>query len=44
MESSCECGNEPSRRIKALGSYRVATQLMASRVEFSFAEAVNGHA
>jgi hypothetical protein len=35
MESSCECGKEPSGFHRMPGNYGVATQLMASRVVLS---------
>jgi hypothetical protein len=38
MENSCECGNEPFCFHKMLGNYRVATQLVASRIVLSFIE------
>jgi hypothetical protein len=40
VESSCELGNESSGSIKMLGIYRVAAQLVASRVEFTSRELV----
>jgi hypothetical protein len=36
--SSCESGNEPSGFIKCWGNYRVATQLVATRVLLSSME------
>jgi hypothetical protein len=41
VESSCECGYEPSGSIKCLGNYQVATKLVASRVVFRSIELVN---
>jgi uncharacterized protein (UPF0262 family) len=38
MESSCEFGIEPSGFHKMLGNYRVASQLVASRVVLSSTE------
>jgi hypothetical protein len=38
VESSCEFGFEPSSSIKCLGNYRVAYQLVASRVVLSSTE------
>jgi hypothetical protein len=41
VESSCELGNESSGSIKMLGNYRVAAQLVASRVVLSSTELVS---
>jgi hypothetical protein len=41
VESTCELGNEPSVSIKMLGIYRVAAQLVASRVVLSYTELVS---
>jgi hypothetical protein len=41
VESSCECGYEPSGSIKCWGNYQVATQLVASRVVLSSIELVS---
>jgi hypothetical protein len=41
VESSYESGNEPSGSIKCWGTYRVAAQLMASRVVLSSTELVS---
>jgi hypothetical protein len=38
VESSCELGNEPSGSMKCWGNYRVAAQLVASRVALSSTE------
>jgi hypothetical protein len=35
VQSSCECGNEPSGFHNMLGNYRVAAQAVASRVVLS---------
>jgi hypothetical protein len=43
-KSSCERGNEPSGSIKMLGNYRVAAQLVASRVVLGSTELVILHA
>jgi hypothetical protein len=40
MESSCKLGNEPSSSINA-GNYRMAAQLVASRVVLSSTELVS---
>jgi hypothetical protein len=40
VESSCESGNELAGSIKLLGNYRVATQLVASRIVLSSEELV----
>jgi hypothetical protein len=42
VESSCELGNEPSGSIKMLGIYRVAAQLVTSRVVLSSTDLVEG--
>jgi hypothetical protein len=41
VESSCKLGNEPSGSINMLGIYRMAAQLVASRVVLSFTELVS---
>jgi hypothetical protein len=41
VQSSCEHGNEHSGSIKMLDIYRVAAQLMASRVVLSSTESVS---
>jgi hypothetical protein len=41
VKSSCELGNEPSGSIKMPGIYRVAAQLVASRVVLSSTELVS---
>jgi hypothetical protein len=41
VESSCELGTEPPGSIKMLGIYRVAAQLVASRVVLSSTELVS---
>jgi hypothetical protein len=41
LESSCELGTETSGSIKLLGNYRMAAQLVASRVVFSSTELVS---
>jgi hypothetical protein len=38
VESSCKCGNETFGFHKMLGSYRVAAQLVASRIVLSSIE------
>jgi hypothetical protein len=40
VESSCEFGNKPSGSIKMLGIYRVAAQLVATRVVLRSTELV----
>jgi hypothetical protein len=44
VESSCELSNEPSGSIKMLGIYRVAAQLVASRVVLSSTALVSSKA
>jgi hypothetical protein len=41
VESSCECGNEPSVSIKCWGNYRMAIQLVGSGVVLRYRELVS---